>query len=130
MDIDILLAIALGNHLERLAILQAHRSLREERATKDEHTVRGVHLVEAQRRHDVPSGHLTTVLITNHTLRLVGVEDILDIAHLLRGLPLLTGIGIEVSHMMARLVTMCILTDQTTDVGRGTLTHITLYDEE
>ena len=32
--------------------------------------------------------------------------------------------------MMARLVTMCILTDQTTDVGRGTLTHITLYDEE
>ena len=69
----------------------------------------------------MPSGHLATILVSDDALRLVGIEHILDVTNFLGCLPLLAGVWIKVSDMMARLISMGVHADQATDIRRGVL---------
>ena len=78
----------------------------------------------------MPCRHLSAVFVADDSLRLVGVEHILNVAHLLGSLPLLAGVRIEISHVMARLVAVGILSDKTRNVAGSIFTHVALCNEE
>ena len=78
-DISVLSREILSNHLEFLTILKVYRHLFEMRHTNDEHAACRCHRIESHCAHHVPSRHLTAVLVTAETIRLVGVKLIHDL---------------------------------------------------
>ena len=72
----------------------------------------------------MPSRHLAAVLVTDNAFGLVGIEVVLDVADFLCCLPLLSGISIEVGHVVAGFVSVGIHADQTADVCRSMFAHV------
>ena len=73
---------------------------------------------------------MSTVFITDDTVRLICVEVAHDETNLFRCFPLFAGIGIEIGYVMARLIAMRILSDQTGDITGSTFTHTVIVRKE
>ena len=118
------------NNPERFALTNVHGSLIKEWRTKDITTSGRLNLIETQGRKDVPSRHLTHIFIATQTINIIMIHRIEHLADTRSGFPRLTGIVIEIDNMVAGLVSMRILSDQTRYIRRSIFAHVALHNEE
>ena len=130
LHVDVLVGVVLCHDGEGLASAHVHGSLVEERRTDNEATANGVYLVETYRREDVPSRHLTYVLVARES---VGLVEIHLVEHLAQHRSSLIGASCVVVHiynMVARLVAVSILTSHTRHIRRSVVASPAFNEEE
>ena len=76
------------------------------------------YLIESERRKDIPSRHLSYILITRQTIRLICIHGMKNLLDSVSRLPRLTYKCVQVNCMMTRFVTMRILANQSTNIRR------------
>ena len=74
LDVDVLVADVLGLDAECLAATDLHRDLGEERCAEDVLSAGRLHLIESHGREDVPSRHLSDILVAAETVGGIVVE--------------------------------------------------------
>ena len=95
---------------------QAHGGPLEERRRQDKLVRAGADGIEAQRREDIPGRHLPAVLVADDALGRRGIHLVEQAARQLLRLPRHADITIEVGHVVARLIAVCILAHEARDV--------------
>ena len=116
LDVSVLRGVVLGNDGERPA-RDFHFRPVEQGRSEPVASARRLDLVHAQRREDVPCRHLPHVLIARKPVGRVVVERRQHLTYFIRRLPRLAQHRVEVENVVARLVAVGILADQSRDVG-------------
>ena len=130
LNIDIIFTIIRCFNSKHFTTTHFHFYLFKTRTAESKHTVRRIHLIESHSRKEIPCRHLSTVFITDDTVRLICIEVAHDETNLFRSFPLFAGICIEIGYVMARLIAMRILSDQTGDITGSTFTHTVIVRKE
>ena len=89
-----------------------------------------LHLIESHSREQIPSRHLTNVLITAKTGWLIIIKFGHDLTSTLLRLPRLTHIIIHIYNVVAGLITVSILTNQSRDVGISIFAQVAISLKE
>ena len=105
-----------------LSVGQMDDGLLEQGATDAINRLTGAYLIEAHGVEQVPSRHLSTVLVTTQAVGIVEVEGMEHLVHNLLCAPRLSHIVVEVGNVVARFVAVSILTNQARDIGRYEVT--------
>lgn len=95
---------------EVLAIVKIEGNLLEARGGKHIAVCGGTDRIEAHRREDIPSRHLTSIVITRQATRRVVVFCIEDIRHTLNGLFPFPDEIVQIGYLMAGFVAMPVTT--------------------
>ena len=119
-----------GRDGEGAAVADADLGAGEEGCAEDEAAAAGLHLIESEGGEDVPCRHLSDVLVAAEAVGCGVVELSHDVAQLGCGLPWLSGVVVEVDDMVAGLVAVGILSDESADVGRRLGAQVALDGEE
>ena len=114
-DIGILCRILVCGNGE-LALRKRQGHLPEARGGDLELSACRCHRIETKGRKEIPGRHLTAVLIATDPLRSVVVQLIQDLTRKLLGTGGATQVIVEEGEVMARLIAMSILPDETGDV--------------
>src|SRR5664279_184004 len=93
-----------------------HLGLRKRRAADHVIVGAGTDRIEAQGAENVPSRHLTAVVVAAQRVGLGAVLGSDHLMHSLLGLPRLAGVAVEVNDVMARLVAVPVLADAALNV--------------
>ena len=79
----------------------------------------GIHRIKAERAEDIPRGHLTAIHVAAFASRRVAVKRGHDLAHALLGFVGCSSVIVEIRDVLALLVALRVLSDQTADIGNG-----------
>ena len=111
LDVALLIAQLGSREAQRATVGQSDGTLTEERRDQFVASTQGIYGIEAQGSEDVPSGHLTAVLVATEAIGLVGVELTEDTVREVGGLPRLARGVIEEDDVMPWLIAVGILPD-------------------
>ena len=128
--IHVLVAVVGGLDGECASVTDIECGLVEKRRTEYILATCGLNLVKSHRRQHIPCRHGTYILISAKAVGVITIHLAKGSAQQFGSLPRLAYVIVEVNHMMAGLVALCILANKTADVGRSLSAHITLYEEE
>ncbi len=99
-----------------LSVSEFHGRFVKERRSQDKLVATRANGVETKAAQQVPSGHLPAILVTDNPLGSRLVHLIQQAAGPFLGFPRLAYVAVQVSHVVARLVAMRVLTDQSGNV--------------
>ena len=118
LDVFGLARIVLGQDAEGLVAGQVDGHLGEQGAADGIDGAARAELVEAHGVEDVPSRHLAAVFVARYTIGGIAILRLEDAVHEFLRAPGAVHIVVEVDGVVARLVAVGILANQTRDVGR------------
>ena len=100
-------------HLRRLdfqglAIAQTHFQIRQIRCSEHVLVAAGTNRIETHHRENVPSRHLTTVVVATQTIDVILVKTVHDLTKPVLGLVRLRTPIVEIGDMMRRLIAMVV----------------------
>ena len=105
-----------GHHPERFSVTQLERELRKPGRANDVLIASRSNGIKAHGTENQPCRHLSAIFVAYQSVGFGGIEMVHDVAYLLLCFPGLSGKIVEVSHMMAGLVTVSILPYEAGDV--------------
>ena len=111
-------AEAVGNHCELSSIRQVYGGFRNLGRAQDVFSGYRINGIEAQGAEDVPCRHLSAVIIAAQTVGSGVIEAVEHFTNQFGGSARLACDGVEICHVVARLVAMGILSDESGHVAK------------
>ena len=111
--VPIFLIKVLCNHSKYFTICQLQFNLFKFRLSNFIFTWNRIYRIKAHSTEHIPCRHLSAILISTQTSRGVQIQFIHNLRHILLRFPRLIDFIIQIGHMMARLISVCILSNHT-----------------